>query len=1103
MAVRYTVPSALLLTLLLFPTSLLAARAGTPPAGKAAGSATLTLARRPLSFEVNRGQTDARVRFLSRGSGYTLFLTGTEAVLRLEDAGPDALLRMKVLGAAPRPEWSGEGELPGRSHYLRGRDRAAWRTGIPSYARARFRSVYRGVDLVYHGTQGELEYDFELEPGADPSRIRMQMEGADTARIDTAGDLVLSLDGRELRHRRPAAYQYSGCCRQEVRCDYVLNRGLNAPTPQHPNTPTLVSFRLGAYDRTRPLVIDPLLAYSTYFGGSGNDTGLDIEVDSLGGIYVAGSTVSSDFPMQNPLQSTPGGGSVRGDAFIAKLTPSGDGLEYATYLGGSGSDAALSLDLDVAGNAYVTGRTDSTDFPIVSPIQSVNRGGDSDAFVLKLNRTGSMIFYSTYLGGRGTDFGAGIAVDPEGSAYVTGFTTSDNFPVANALQPLPGGPTVSGEAFVTRINPAGSSLVYSTYLGGSDVDAGQSIDVDEDGGVFVTGFTASNSFPLTPGVVDSSRGSAPGTVEAFVTRINPFGTGLVYSTFLGGSGNDFGYGIAVDEDGNACVTGETASSDFPVAGPLQATFGGGARDAFVAKVTPDGASFVYSTYLGGAGSDLGRAIAADSSGNAYVTGGTFSTNFPLANPLRPHAGSFDAFITKINSPGTQLRFSTCLGGSSQDMGQGIAIGAVGNTYVTGSTLSADFPLFGPLQPEPRGNGDAFIATISEGVAPPAVPTGLHVVSACTSQATLAWTDNSDNEDSFEIERKSGPPLTPGIYLPAGAVEANVTTFNDGGLVPGSIYTYRVRATNSDGPSAYSNEAQVTTLTSLPVAPTELTANAASPSAVQLAWKDNSTDETGFRIERSTDQINFAQVGTVAANVLTFTDITVESSTDYTYRVRATIGGCDSPASNTAPVRTPIKPLVAPTGLTARAVSESEITLTWTDNSNNEDGFKIERKAGADEFAEVGSAAADVTTFSSQPLGPSTRYTFRVRAFNAETTSPYSSEAQATTLAQPAGVLQVAKTLNFGKVPLGTTVTKMLKVRNASRSETMRVTVNNPTAPYTLVSGGGTAYLIVGGIRDVKVSLTPNRTGKITGTMRITSSAPKKGTVTVKLSANVK
>ncbi|HKO96289.1 MAG TPA: SBBP repeat-containing protein [Pyrinomonadaceae bacterium] len=714
----------------------------------------------PLSFELNQGQTDGQVKFLARSSGYLLFLTPTEVVMALEnpeahgrgketrearrsvdESGrreqrsiqpdrvvanedeprlPRSIVRMKLVGANPSPLVEGLDQLSTTTNYFAGSDPAEWRTNIPTFNRVRYSEVYPGIDMVYYGDQRRLEYDFVVTPGADPSVIELAFKGIKNYEITYEGDLVLRTSQGDIRQSKPFAYQEVNGVKKEVSAGYV------------PNGVGRLGFQLGDYDPARPLIIDPVLVYSSYLGGSGFDQGYAIAADQLGNAYVTGRTAAIDFPTTaGALQTNYGGG----DAFIAKLNPAGTALIYSTYLNGASGNG---IAVDSAGSAYVTGDAYTTNFPTtVGAFQTVPTG--FDVFVTKLNPSGSALDYSSRFGGNLDDFGRGIALDAGGNAYITGWTSCQastcTFPTVNAFQAEYAGGI--NDAFVTKIDSTGSALVYSTYLGGGDFinateDWGEAIAVDNAGSAYVTGYTYSPDFPVTAGAFDRSRAG----LDAFVTKFAPNGRSVAYSTFLGGPGRELGMGIAVDSSGNAYVTGITESSDnpftsvpdgFPVtAGAFQTR---GSFDAFVTKLNPNGSGLVYSTYLGGnQGVDRGWAIAIDNAGNAYVTGDTTSNTFPTANAIQSGYGGglSDAFVTKVNASGSALVFSTFLGGSLTDEGRGIALGGNG-AFATGDTSSSNFPTANPLQPNNGGglnnHDDAFVVKIGDvGSTPTPTPT---------------------------------------------------------------------------------------------------------------------------------------------------------------------------------------------------------------------------------------------------------------------------------------------------------------------------------------------------------------------------------------------
>jgi hypothetical protein len=555
---------------------------------------------------------------------------------------------MQVLGGNANPRVMGEDPLPGKVNYFLGNDSSQWHTNIPTYGMVEYQQVYPGIDMVYYGSGQQLEYDFVVAPGADPSVIRLGFAGADGVVVNGQGNLVLHAGGQDLLQHKPTVYQEVNGTRQEIAGHFML---LQTPpsllvTSHSPLATPQVAFQLAPYDTGQPLVIDPVLSYSTYFGSSGDDYSTGIAVDpTTGDVLVTGATTSTNFPTANPIQPNFGGGFY--DAFVAQLSADGSTLVYSTYLGGSDFDSGLGIAVDpTTGDALVTGITSSTNFPTANPLQPNNHGGN-DAFVARLSVDGSALVYSTYLGGSNDDRGFGIAVDPTtGDALVTGWTLSQNFPIANPLQPNNHG---GYDAFVARLSADGSALVYSTYLGGSNDDQGKGIAVDPaTGDALVTGWTLSQNFPIANPLQPSLGG--PFATNAFVARLSADGSTLVYSTYLGGSNFDSGYGIAVDPTtGDALVTGSTNSANFPTANPLQPNNAGDV-DAFVARLSADGSALVYSTYLGGSGGDVGSGIAVDpATGDALVTGETNSTNFPTANPLQPnYGGGIDAFVARIS-----------------------------------------------------------------------------------------------------------------------------------------------------------------------------------------------------------------------------------------------------------------------------------------------------------------------------------------------------------------------------------------------------------------------------------------------------------------------
>jgi hypothetical protein len=712
----------------------------------------------PLSFEENTGQVRGpegrEVRYLARGSGYALFLTSREAVLELrQSAGrtAPAVVRMRLSGSRAPARLAGREPLPGKSNYFLGNDPFAWRTGVPQYGRVAAVGVYPGIDLVYHGNQGRLEYDFDVAPHADPDKIRLRLDGARGLRVDAAGDLRVKVAGGEMCFRRPVAYQMAGGAERPVASRYLL-KGKQE-----------VTFQIAHYDPSQALVIDPVLSYSTYLGGSNIDFANAIAIAPDGTAFIAGGTFSSDFPTAHALQPNAGGpADFPQDAFVSKISADGSTLLYSTYLGGKNQDVANAIAVDSAGEAFVAGTTLSPDFPVTPGAWDTLCGGDgkcgasynlqgyiiSNGFVAKLNVEGSGLVYSSYLGGYENDECLGIAVDGNGNAYVTGQTSAEavinvipppvvpppTFPIINAYQSTLGGVT---DAFVTRFSATGSGLIYSSYLGGSGQDVGLAIAADSSGDAYITGLTYSTNFPTSASPL---QGTNKGAGDAFLAEVNTNLSGtasLLYSTYIGGTGLDQGNGIALDAAGNIYVTGVTTSRAATLgftqpAGAYQPdctldTLGVCEGDVFVIKVKPASTPPLYFTYLGGSHADSGAGIAIDPLGDAYITGSTNSPDFPIAGAVfQPDygGGNADAFVTELNPAGSALVYSTFLGGSNTDTGAGIAVDINGDAFVAGQTCSLDFPLSAPLQPTPGGNCDAFVSKIIPSSGTSLIPAGL-------------------------------------------------------------------------------------------------------------------------------------------------------------------------------------------------------------------------------------------------------------------------------------------------------------------------------------------------------------------------------------------
>jgi uncharacterized repeat protein (TIGR01451 family) len=711
--------TAIRLTLLVVGVTSTATAAAPPQASPAVRSGEVTAGRlaAPLAFEPNRGQAAGDVEYLARGEGYTVFLRPREATLALRHTrrGEAGLVRVWFEGAGSPAALEPLDPLPGRSNYLVGHDPAQWLTGVPHYGRVRSRGAATGIDLVFYGRERQLEYDLVVSPRANPKRLRMRVEGATVEGPNAEGDLVLRTPAGDLLLRKPVAFQLDGASQHAVAVSYRVRR-------RHE-----VALEVAGYDAARPLVIDPVLSYSTYLGGFDADEGRAIAVDAGGNAYVTGSAASNDFPVRPDVPDT---------VPFPRLLCVDFGCAYQLEL----------------------------------------RGG-KDAFVTKFSSTGTLV-YSTYLGGTADELGNAIAVDADGNAYVAGETSSLDFPATTGAYQTRGScPTCTAnspamlhpDAFVAKLNAEGTALVYATYLGGGHEDSARGIAVDPSGRAHVVGETRSSDFPTTDGAAQPALGGgtcfSDPCADAFVASLEADGSALSYATYLGGAREDGARAVATDEDGDAYVAGSTASSDFPTQGtcearavvpghveivcfrPLQAALNStgdpiGDVDAFVSKLAADG-RIVWSTYLGGTHRDVANGIATrtvtstkngvtSSLTEVYVAGETLSADFPVNNAFQNvHAGgNTDAFVAKLSSTGSSLLYSTFLGGSgasssgSSDTATAVAVDALGSAYAAGYTASADrpdlaydtpFPVMRPAQPTCGGCGngldDAFVAKL--------------------------------------------------------------------------------------------------------------------------------------------------------------------------------------------------------------------------------------------------------------------------------------------------------------------------------------------------------------------------------------------------------
>ena len=687
--------------------------------------------RLPLTFEANQGQLPPQVNFISRGPGYTAFLTSDGMALSLRPkvsassldgatkASGHATLWFRLLGAARNQSAAGERRQPGLVNYFIGKDPSRWHRNVPTYEQVRYRNVYRGIDLIYYGNQHQLEYDFEVGPGADPRQIRFAVQGARHMKVAGDGNLLIDTAVGEVHFQPPVLYQISNGNRIPIRGGYVID---GAGT---------VSFQLAAYDSRQPLIIDPVLSYSTYLGGNGDEQVAGIVVDAAGSAYIVGSTDSPDFPLNTFGSTTTGDPQV----FVAKLDATGSTLLFCDYLGGNSQDNGYGVSLDSANNVLITGSTASADFPLVDPFQGTYPGS-YNAFLAKISSDGSTLMYSTYFGGNGADVPAAVAADANGNIVVAGYTSSTNLPLASAYQSTVSanqGGVYGNYGFVTKFSPNGSSLVYSTYLGGSSntpLNCGGSVcwpqpftminglALDKDGNTYVAGTTNTYNFPVTPGTYQSTDSTSMNGFIGFVSKIGGAGD-LSYSTYFGGNQLTIIQAIAVDASGSSYVSGLALNDGtFPITTTSicdPAVYSSGCNFAFVTKFDPVGANLVYSTFLGPNNFAAPEGVALDRDNNAYILAGASSGSYTSVNGIESYGGSGDLLLVEIDATANAQLFATYLGGFGNDAPapSGIAVDAQGDIYLSGITNSSDLPTTqSAFQTILGGNNDAFVVKIA-------------------------------------------------------------------------------------------------------------------------------------------------------------------------------------------------------------------------------------------------------------------------------------------------------------------------------------------------------------------------------------------------------
>ena len=739
------------------------------------------------TFEPNLGQPNlvqagGPYDFVSHQGAASIFLSSSAVMFRLGNATLRASIAGGQTAASPEPLEP----QPGRINYLIGNKPEQWVTNIPTYARVQYRDVYPGIDVVYYGASGQLEHDFIVSPGTDPSAIQLEFEGADRMQTDSEGGIELTVGSQTVHWKKPVLYQTTATGRRQmVEGRYRVGRDQRA------------GFETGVYDVTRPLVIDPVVAFTTYYGRGGSESATRVATDAAGNAYIVGVTNDSVFGYTGGAFLGPNSLSViAGDAMITKISADGKTVIYSTHIGGGSFEFGGGIAVDSAGNIYITGGTASPDYPLTSgsfqgqpdPASTTDPG---NCFVTKLNAAGSALIYSRLIGGTGLDVCFGLAVDSAGNAYVAGGTTSKDFPTQNAFQAGARVGTTAAtisDAFAAKLSPDGKQLLYSTYIGGGGNDVALALALDGNGNAYLTGGTTSSDFPVSPGALQTTYGGGQGTPaipdfntgDAFVVKLSPTGARL-YATYLGGAKDDVAIGIAVDAQGSAYVAGSTLSTDFPLQQAFQKTYSGAGGelnypcgDAFIAKLNPQGSGLVYSSYLGGSADDRAAGVAVDSAGNAYLTGNTLSGNFPVSQDAaqKKHAGqttdSFltgDAFFAQVGPTGA-LVYSSFLGGSGNDWGIGVAVDGQGGIVIAGGTNSPDFPATQGVAQLRYGGGDTRFTPAGDAFVTRFGATPTLSISSIGSAASYAAQAVSPGEIVVLTGTGIGPATLAGLALDA-------------------------------------------------------------------------------------------------------------------------------------------------------------------------------------------------------------------------------------------------------------------------------------------------------------------------------------------------
>lgn len=908
-------------------------------------------------FEPNAGQLDSRVKFVARAGAASVFLTPCETVISVDGEKP-ADVSIRFDGAKASASFEGERVIGGSTNYFHGNAPARWRTGVRAFENVRVRDLYEGIDAVYYGAASGIEYDFVIAPGADPRSIQLDVRGAERVSLDKAGDLVIDTAAGAMRQRQPVAYQLIDGIRRPVAVRYELDRT------------TIVRFAVGTFDSREPLVIDPVFVFSTFLSGSQQDNAGDVAMDSAGNVYVAGTTFSPDFPTVMPVDGTRSG---INDAFLSKFSPDGQTLVYSTLLGGSLFESAIALAVDSSGAVYLTGSTGSPDFPLVNPLDGSFGGGSQspiDAFVTKISPSGASLEFSTFLGGSQFDYGTGIVVDATGAVYVAGETASADFPVTpGAFQSTyAGSESINrGDAFVVKLAPGGSSFAYATYLGGGSNDGSTGLDVASNGEAVVVGNVdgfGGAPFPTANALISVRSGSSDG----FVTRLNSAGTGLVFSTFFGGSSSDRGDDVVIDPMGNIAFLGTTRSTDLPLVTPLQSNLPvDGLDELFLAKVTPTGSAILFSTYLGGGeNTELGCRIDCDGTGDLYVLANTQSPDMVVVDPLQTVPkpldlnGERNVWLARIASNGLSVTFATYLGGEDQDTASALDVATDGTICVAGSTYSLAYPVFRAWQTYPgktpgfeNGIGTSVVVTKLAPTAPGTANLSLSVVSQPTpvpSVGPMTYIATISN---------SGPNPATSVTFTASSPVGDHPPSSDDRFRPGFVSATSTQGTLLESPIPNSYGAITFDLGTIP---------AGQSATVTMTFAVNDIQRRDDFLVWSYQQVHSSQGDPIGADNGKWIESVVR----------------------------PIPPQTPIVSLTVQSVAQIEV---WAGGGYlyNATGVEIERKnASTGLFELIATVQPNNALHIDRGLNGGTSYTYRARAWNAGGFSPYSQEVSATT-----------------------------------------------------------------------------------------------------------